>query len=163
MSELPALEQKLPALVDQCAPRRLVAIGPLAARLVERGLPVDTKLHTLPTREAVAALGDLGHQDMAIVAGDLERLSPKASAQLIARLRDIYAAWVIVVVDRDEPPAGWTRREMIGFGFSLLGDAVQESTPVHVYEFDVGTYKPTPDWLNSRYWANPELWDKYRW
>ncbi|WP_290652932.1 DUF6231 family protein [Aquisalimonas sp.] len=32
-----------------------------------------------------------------------------------------------------------------------------------LYGFDVGTYKTTPDWLNPRYWANPELWGKYRW
>ncbi|MDD3447840.1 MAG: DUF6231 family protein [Gammaproteobacteria bacterium] len=34
---------------------------------------------------------------------------------------------------------------------------------VHLYGFDIATYKVTPDWLNSRYWANPELWDRYWW
>lgn len=29
--------------------------------------------------------------------------------------------------------------------------------------FDARTYKKTPDWLNSRHWANPKLWDKFRW
>lgn len=27
-----------------------------------------------------------------------------------------------------------------------------------VYGFDLHTYKPAPDWLNSKYWAHPELW-----
>jgi len=31
------------------------------------------------------------------------------------------------------------------------------------YCFDIDHYKTTPDWLNPRHWANPELWDKYRW
>ncbi len=24
-------------------------------------------------------------------------------------------------------------------------------------------YKDAPDWLNSRFWANPQMWDKARW
>ncbi|WP_404840873.1 DUF6231 family protein [Alkalilimnicola ehrlichii] len=27
----------------------------------------------------------------------------------------------------------------------------------------MATYKTTPDWLNSRNWAHPELFDKFRW
>ncbi len=29
--------------------------------------------------------------------------------------------------------------------------------------FDILSYKQVPDWLNSRYWANPENFDRYRW
>ncbi|MGD8939893.1 MAG: DUF6231 family protein [Gammaproteobacteria bacterium] len=34
---------------------------------------------------------------------------------------------------------------------------------MHVYAFDIASYKTTPDWLNNKYWANPELWDKHWW
>jgi hypothetical protein len=27
-----------------------------------------------------------------------------------------------------------------------------------LYLFDLHTYKPAPDWLNSKYWAHPERW-----
>lgn len=29
--------------------------------------------------------------------------------------------------------------------------------------FSLKTYKKTPNWLNSRFWANPQLWNKFRW
>ncbi|MFY5624612.1 DUF6231 family protein, partial [Acinetobacter baumannii] len=25
------------------------------------------------------------------------------------------------------------------------------------------TYKHVPDWFNSKFWANPENWNKFRW
>ena len=32
-----------------------------------------------------------------------------------------------------------------------------------LYYFDIFDYKEAPDWLNSRFWANPQMWDKARW
>ncbi|MEN8822579.1 MAG: DUF6231 family protein [Abyssibacter sp.] len=32
-----------------------------------------------------------------------------------------------------------------------------------VWAFDIADYKPRPDWLNPRFWANPERWDQARW
>ncbi|MES1925471.1 hypothetical protein T31B1_09108 [Salinisphaera sp. T31B1] len=32
-----------------------------------------------------------------------------------------------------------------------------------LYRYDIHDYKTTPDWLNKRYWANPERWDQERW
>lgn len=29
-----------------------------------------------------------------------------------------------------------------------------------LYQFNLATYKPAPDWLNARYWAHPERWDQ---
>ncbi|MBA1147173.1 hypothetical protein H0Z60_08870 [Ectothiorhodospiraceae bacterium WFHF3C12] len=163
MSELPRLEEKIPALVSQAGPRRLLAVGSLARDLVAPGIADATELTTIPAAGAEKALAEKGHQDMAVIAGELNELTPHGAAQMLSQLRDLYAAWVIVVTDRDAPPAGLTRKDLVGLGFSLLGDAMHGDNPVHVYEFDMATYKTTPDWLNSRYWANPELWDKYRW
>lgn len=33
-----------------------------------------------------------------------------------------------------------------------------DESGVVVYGFDLYTYKTVPDWLNSKYWAHPELW-----
>ncbi len=32
-----------------------------------------------------------------------------------------------------------------------------------IWQFNLYDYKPQPDWLNAKYWANPENFDKYRW
>nr|WP_264480642.1 DUF6231 family protein [Psychrobacter sp. I-STPA6b] len=32
-----------------------------------------------------------------------------------------------------------------------------------IWQFNLYDYKYRPDWLNAKYWANPENFDKYRW
>ena len=32
-----------------------------------------------------------------------------------------------------------------------------------LYYFDIFDYKEVPTWLNSRFWSNPDMWDKARW
>lgn len=159
----PRLEEKIPALVARAQPQRVLAVGPLAQALLSPELPPGTELTTLPSAGAETMVADRGHQDMAVVAGDLQALGATGAARLLAQLRDLYAGWVIVVTEQATPPPGLSRRELVGLGFSLLGEATYHGQSVWVYEFDMATYKTTPDWLNSRYWANPELWDKYRW
>jgi hypothetical protein len=34
---------------------------------------------------------------------------------------------------------------------------------LQVFTYAIENYQPKRDWLNSRYWANPEMYDKYRW
>ncbi|MGD8710180.1 MAG: DUF6231 family protein, partial [Ectothiorhodospiraceae bacterium] len=81
---------------------------------------------------------------------------------LLSRLRDVRARRVLVVARRDCSSA-WSRRSMVGYGFTPFGTAEADGAPAKLYQFDIATYKTTPDWLNARNWANPELWDKYRW
>ena len=50
--------------------------------------------------------------------------------------------------------------QLQALGFLLQGE--RAAVP-WVMAFDVGCYKSTPDWLNARHWANPQLWDKHRW
>jgi hypothetical protein len=30
---------------------------------------------------------------------------------------------------------------------------------LRIHYYDLDTYKSVPDWLNNRYWANPERWE----
>lgn len=39
----------------------------------------------------------------------------------------------------------------------LAGEAVE------IWQFNLFDYKQLPDWLNSKFWANPENWGKFRW
>ncbi len=45
----------------------------------------------------------------------------------------------------------------IALGFALA--ATDTTEKVRIHEYDLGTYKPVPDWLNSRFWANPGRWE----
>jgi hypothetical protein len=81
-----------------------------------------------------------------------EQWRPEVS-QLLAGLRDRGNRPVVVYLDKRVDD----RLKMIALGYR----AVPGDEPV--YLFDIHDYKQTPDWLNSRNWANPERWDRYRW
>ena len=43
------------------------------------------------------------------------------------------------------------------------GHFQQENRSLHLFSYDLQDYKQVPDWLNAKYWANPELFGKYWW
>jgi hypothetical protein len=75
--------------------------------------------------------------------------------QLIGRCRDILARRLAILLE--EAPSAKVRQQLIGLGLHQLPGYAG------VFYHDLYDYKPTPDWLNNRFWANPELWNKYRW
>ncbi|WP_420429296.1 DUF6231 family protein [Algiphilus sp.] len=76
----------------------------------------------------------------------------------LAALRDLYAQAVLAVADSACPlaPAQW---RSLGF----LPHWHDEEAGLTLQGFNLYDYKHRPDWLNAKHWANPELWDVYRW
>jgi hypothetical protein len=83
-----------------------------------------------------------------------------APLQTIAFLKN--SGWCRVIVLPARPvlltDCHWVP-QLKALGFLLQGEGVAQWALV----FDMGCYKATPDWLNARHWANPQLWDKHRW
>ncbi len=93
----------------------------------------------------------------------------------IMRYRDLYAAHLLIAVK--------DKIDLRAYGFmpfDILGDqavdtaitAIDSPTADHLlpsassltlWQFNLYDYKRLPNWLNSKYWANPENWDKHRW
>ena len=86
---------------------------------------------------------------------------------IIARLRDLYSKFLLVAVPIGRDWQGlrshWDCVELRALGLRLIKRYTYQGKPLHLYQFDIIDYKTTPDWLNSRHWANPEMWDKARW
>lgn len=85
-----------------------------------------------------------------------------AAAQLsdllpvLTRCRDLWASHTLVVLPSE--------LSLHAYGFSILKDTpLDTQAAVRVWQFNLYDYKQLPDWLNAKYWANPENWDKYRW
>lgn len=157
--------QDVLGLLQRLGPEDLLVIGESAADLA------DAFRARHPEREAVAmevsedrAALDLERQfDCVLVTDTLEHLPKRAAGILLSRLRDLYARYLLVAVPLgDSGPtqvSRWTERELLAYGLRRLG----RYDTLGVYAFDIYDYKLTPDWLNSKYWANPEMWDKYWW
>ena len=78
-------------------------------------------------------------------------------SRLLVKLRDLMAKRIIVV--------GRLQDEQLlrSLGFTQLVERTENSSDFALWQFNILTYKHVPDWFNSKYWANPENWDKYRW
>lgn len=125
----------------------------------------DCRVTRLDEGDPLARLASLGRFDVGVVANTLEHMDKTGAGRLIARLRDLNAPRLFVVVPggRREPAGTWEEADMIAYGLSLVGERERDGKPMKLYKFDIADYKKNPDWLNPDHWANPELWDKYRW
>jgi len=160
---------ELKCLVRQIAPQRLLLLGPGARGIVAEYLAAapacDVK--EFPDAGQFTAQDDSVRFDLGVVCGVLEHLERRTAGALIARLRDQQCQRLLLAV-----PIGahwqthrsvWQQTDLLAYGFTLLSSEQRDARRVDVYGFDLATYKITPDWLNARYWAHPELFDKYWW
>lgn len=153
-------------LLEQIRPRRLAAVGATARQLLAGYAAghAERELHPLDPATAVSVLPEVGPVDFAFVTETLPQLAAAEAEVLLSRLRDIYARRILVGLEHTTAPHGGIgHREMIGYGFTSLGLFEGTGGKLELFEFDIATYKTTPEWLNSRNWANPDLFDKYRW
>jgi hypothetical protein len=99
-----------------------------------------------------------GRWDLVIIDEDIVHQPRASMIQTIGCLRDLHARRLIVLhPDKSASKTGILHEDLISLCLKALpGQA-------GVYYHDLYDYKDTPDWLNNRYWANPENWNKYRW
>lgn len=144
------------ALAAQYEPRRLLAAGDAAIRLLEHYQDDAVEVERLDPATADR------RYDFALVAGYLEQVTPHEGAALLARLRDVQAQRFAVIVP-EQRETHWTPDTFIALGMSIHGHYHEAGQPLLLATYDIANYKRTPDWLSPENWANPELWDKYRW
>jgi len=148
-------------------PESVLVVGPQPERLLGAYLDeAAQQLTKVPGPGLRTEIEQAGVHEAAVVAHALEGLGKTEGGRLISALRDLYARtlYVAVTVEPSSTPGGhgWVHRDMIALGLSLLCE-LDETGAERLYYYSLYDYKKTPDWLNPRYWANPELWDKYRW
>lgn len=89
--------------------------------------------------------------------GELKDLTEIQKSQLLVKLRDLMAKRIVVVTAlKDE-------QLMRSLGFTQLIDKTTHDQDFALWQFNILTYKHVPDWFNSKFWANPENWNKFRW
>ncbi|WP_168419052.1 MULTISPECIES: DUF6231 family protein [Acinetobacter] len=85
-----------------------------------------------------------------------EKLTLQKS-QVLVKLRDLLAKRIIVIASCEDAQL------LRALGFTQLIDHKFEEHHLTLWQFNILTYKHVPDWFNSKFWANPENWDKFRW
>ena len=86
---------------------------------------------------------------------EMHDVNDAQKTQLLVKLRDLMAKRMLVVSTLQD------EKLLRSLGFTQLLD--QTTQDFALWQFNILTYKHVPDWFNSKFWANPENWDKYRW
>lgn len=143
------------ALLSACRPRTLLLLG------VAEGmrLPADCVVTHCPAGASCTALDGAARFDVVFVRGVLEGLNKAEGLRFLCRLRDFHTSRLYVWVRLDT----WEENDFFGLGMERLALWQEGSASYGLFRFDIATYKPAPEWFNAKYWAHPELWDKYPW
>jgi hypothetical protein len=123
-------------------------------------LPPNTAQWT--TRTASALLSEPWQKRYALAIAHLpDTLTASQALHLLSSLRDLHARQVLAFIPVDA--FRWQAADLLALGMQRHARFEQEQQLIEAWSFDIKTYKPVPDWLNPRFWANPENWNRFRW
>ena len=118
------------------------------------------------TSDSLSEPAYLKRYDLAIAGGLIESHEKTKSEQVLSRLRDLCAPKIIMLGSLTN--STWHKNELFGFGFTQYAryqhiDMSSKNTEFGLYHYNIDSYKKTPEWFSAKNWANPELWNKFRW
>ncbi len=118
------------------------------------------------TLQEVRQNSDAGRFAIGIICLD-EEADNRSYNQLVSQMRDSLCERVYLCRNKiaDPQTAFDDDAHIRALGFKRLqtSSGQPQDNGEHLYYFDIFNYKDVPDWLNSRFWSNPEMWDKARW
>ena len=155
-------QQALAALLDRYAPARLLLIGAQAFPALQAFQ--DAHPHT---EESLAEPGLLPPHlaaqrfDLALVVDCLEHMPKREGLQLLGGIRNLNASRMAVLVDLQA--SGWKDTDFFGLALHVSERFERDEQILSLFTYDLLDYKQAPDWLNAKFWANPENFGKYWW
>ena len=128
----------------------------------------DSEIHSIDVN--TVDFEHLERCDFAVVVDFLEHLPKSTGVQHLGQLRNFLSQRIWVLI-KDSPV--WSFNDFIGLGFSHVAPATTSNgastndqegwRKTQCYGYDLNTYNRIRSWNNSRHWANPENFRKYRW
>ncbi len=155
-------QQALAALLDRYAPRRLLLIGAddFPALQAFREAHPDTEV-------ALNAPGPLPAElaarrfDLAVVVDCLEHMPRRDGLQLLGGIRNLNASRMAVLADL--AACDWQETDFFSLALQASERFARDEQVLTLFTYDLREYKQVPDWLNAKFWANPENFGKYWW
>jgi hypothetical protein len=155
-------QQALAALLDQQAPKQLLVVGAGQFPAVEAYAAAHGESHiaSCPPGPLPA---DLSSQrfDLAVVVDCLEHLPRRDGLQLLGGIRNLNASRIAVLVDL--AASGWSTTDFYSLALQANERFERDGQVLTLFTYDLREYKQVPDWLNAKFWANPQNFGKYWW
>ncbi|WEL54498.1 DUF6231 family protein [Pseudomonas kermanshahensis] len=154
-------QQALAALLERFTPQRLLLVG--------TRFPALDAFAAAHPQVAIATTApgplpaDLAGQrfDLAVLLDCLEHLPKRTGLELLGGIRNLNASRVAVLADLSA--CGWQDTDFFALALSASEKFRREGQVLSLFTYDLHDYKQVPDWLNARFWANPENFGKYWW
>ncbi|MGP0014202.1 MULTISPECIES: DUF6231 family protein [Pseudomonas] len=155
-------QQALAALLDRYAPQNLLLVGAGSFPALEAFQAAHPE-----TQVAFAEPGPLPAElaarrfDLALVVDCLEHLPKRDGRQLLGGIRNLNASRIAVLVDM--LASGWQDSDFFALALQNSERFTRDEQVLTLFTYDLKEYKQVPDWLNAKFWANPENFGKYWW
>lgn len=155
-------QQAVAALLARYLPNRLLLVGAselpalTAFKAAHEGCVIDhAPAGVLPA--------DLAAQrfDLALVVDCLEHLPRRTGLELLGGIRNLNANRMAVLVDLQA--SQWQDTDFFSLALQASERFQREEQVLSLFTYDLLDYKQVPDWLNAKFWANPENFGKYWW
>lgn len=120
---------------------------------------LDQSIATPSTVSALSSVGNLeqvSQYALGIILFATDHLAKPNALTIISRLKTLHCKHLLVATQQNY----WQKTDFYSLGMTHLNYYAPD---IDIYEFNLYSYKNVPDWLNSKLWANPKMWDKYRW
>jgi hypothetical protein len=159
MTSSVALSSLLAPFVRQFNPQSILTAGDTAAMCLQ--IDNDTKLQHLTTPFSQQQLQTVSPVDLAVISHLTESLDKATAQQWLGMIKNRYAPHVLLISHPEiAKTMGWNLTDYLAMGFHHIGGT---EDGLQIFSYAIENYQPKRDWLNSRFWANPEMYDKYRW
>ncbi|CDF82833.1 hypothetical protein PKB_1471 [Pseudomonas knackmussii B13] len=155
-------QQALAALLDRYAPKYLLLVGATRIPAVDAFLQAhpDCQLDSCAAGPLPADLAAKRY-DLALLADCLEHLERRDALQLVGGIRNLNSSRVAVLVDLQA--AGARETDFYALAMQASERFQRDEQTLTLFTYDLREYKQVPDWLNAKFWANPENFGKYWW
>ncbi|MBV6750363.1 hypothetical protein KV580_08645 [Pseudomonas chlororaphis] len=155
-------QQALAALLDRYAPQNLLLVGAGSFPALEafQAAHPETQVAFAEPGPLPAALA-ARRFDLALVVDCLEHLPKRDGRQLLGGIRNLNASRIAVLVDM--VASGWQDSDFFALALQNSERFTRDEQVLTLFTYDLKEYKQVPDWLNAKFWANPENFGKYWW
>ena len=154
-------QQALAALLEHYAPQRLLLVGTSFPAL--EAFAAAHPQAQIAVAHPGALPAELAAQrfDLAVLVDCLEHLSNQQGLQLLGGIRNLNASRVAVLVDL--AASGWRDTDFYALALQDSERFQRDEQVLNLFTYDLRDYKQVPDWLNAKFWANPQNFGKYWW
>lgn len=155
-------QQALAALLARYTPQRLLLVGADALPAVAAFQAAHPDCQV--AHAAAGALpAELAAQrfDLALIVDCLEHLPKRAGLELLGGIRNLNASRLAVLVDLQA--SAWQETDFFALALQASERFQRDEQTLSLFTYDLLDYKQVPDWLNAKFWANPENFGKYWW